>query len=130
MEQWIYESFHAQLQHFHESVLKVYTKVVSYQIISSEFGVKLLGLLQGQLQLCASLPGGRNKPKGTGDRALSVVTTLFLQTVPLLGLIMPCGGLGFRVWRLLVVQVSSYFLVFILDLLRVRVWGQNFTVFS
>ena len=37
--------FSMQVQHLHDNVLKVYAKVVSYQMISSKFKIKLLGLL-------------------------------------------------------------------------------------
>ena len=45
MEEWIYDSHNLQFQQLHHDVLEVFTKVVSCQIISSEVGVKLLGLL-------------------------------------------------------------------------------------
>ena len=44
-EEWIYDSHNLQFQQLHHDVLEVFTKVVSVQIISSEVGVKLLGLL-------------------------------------------------------------------------------------
>ena len=66
MEEWIYDSHNLQLQQLHHDVLEVFTKVVPCQIISSEVGVELLGLLYKQLRWCSVLllPGGLRKPVG------------------------------------------------------------------
>ena len=55
MEEWFYDTNNLQLQHFHHDVLEVFTKVVFCQIMSSEVGVKLLGLLPKQLWWCSVL---------------------------------------------------------------------------
>ena len=66
MEEWIYDSHNLQFQQLHHDVLEVFTKVVSCQIISSEVGVKLLGLLEKQLWWCSVLLESLLEKKGSG----------------------------------------------------------------
>ena len=64
MEEWIFGSHSLQFQQLHHDVLEMFTRVMSCQIIPSEVGVKLLGLLSKQVRWCSVLllPGGLRKP--------------------------------------------------------------------
>ena len=44
-EEWIYEAFHSEFQHFHQLAFCTFNKVVTYQLVSHPVATDLLDLL-------------------------------------------------------------------------------------